>query len=118
MAKIEETDENGVLDPRSTYRKRARRILLARVAAGELEYRCVECKYVPEIPWNVPSRSGDILDADHKNKIWSDLDPANLQWLCRPCHYAKDRSTPKGVSPVGETYGYDYDGYGMEGYAN
>lgn len=100
-----------LLDPRSTYRKRARRILIGLVEAGEREYRCESCGYVPEIPWTVPSRSGDILDADHKNKNWADLDPANLQWLCRKCHYAKDRSTPRGISPVDEDYGYDFETY-------
>lgn len=104
-------DEQEYLDPRSTYRKQARRILIALTEAGEREYRCVDCGHVPEIHYSTPSRSGDILDANHINKRWNDLDPANLEWLCRVCHYAKDRSTEKGVSPVEEDYGYDFEGY-------
>lgn len=113
MSSVEREEEyDDPLDPRSTWRKRARRILLDLVRSGEREYRCVDCGYVPEIPWDQPSRSGDILDADHENKIWSDCDPANLSWRCRKCHYAKDRSTPRGVSPVDLDYGYpDLDEY-------
>lgn len=96
-------------DPRSTYRRRARKILLKLVEEGERVYQCTTCGYVPSIPWNISSRSGDILDANHRNKTLSDLDPANLEWLCRPCHLKADRSTAKGISPVGtmeELMGY------------
>lgn len=103
--------QDDPLDPRSTYRKRARRILISLCEAGERAYVCNECGHIPEIHYSTPSRSGDILDANHINKIWSDLDPANLEWLCRVCHYAKDRSTEKGVSPVEDDYGYCLDDY-------
>jgi rubredoxin len=89
------------LDPRSTWRKRARRVLLM----SEREYRCEKCGFKPE---GEQSRS-NTLDANHKNKIWSDIDLSNLEWLCRTCHWHYDRATAKGVSPIGESYGYgDY----------
>lgn len=102
-------DDERIKDWRSTGRKRARRILLALVEAGEREYVCEECRHVPSIPYTETSRSGDFLDANHKNKDWKDNDPANLEFLCRDCHYKKDRSTAKGVSVVEDTMGYgDY----------
>lgn len=98
-------------DARSTYRRRARAILLKLVEKGEREYCCATCGYIPSIPWNQPSRSGDILDANHRNKILADLDPANLEFLCRVCHLKHDRATEKGVSPIEDTYGYDLEIY-------
>ena len=103
-------DDEDILDARSTGRKRLRKVLLNLVKAGELEYCCNNCGYVPSIPWNVPSRSGDILDANHKNKNWLDCDPVNGEFLCRPCHYEKDRATEKGVAK--EEYNDPY-GYGI-----
>jgi hypothetical protein len=99
-------DDEQIKDARSTGRKRARRLLLALVSAGEREYACESCRHVPNIPYTETSRSGDILDANHKNKNWLDNDPSNLEFLCRPCHYAKDRSTAKGESGLGDEFGY------------
>lgn len=81
-------------DPRSTYRKRARRVLEREVKEGRREFACRGCGWVPEPPL---SRSNN-LDVNHKNKIISDNDPANLEYLCRDCHYEEDRATEKGVS--------------------
>lgn len=101
-------EKADVKDVRSTGRKRARRALeqSGRPYACECEGECgsdacgvhtasdnrVQCGYTPENQ----SRS-DTLDANHKNKNWLDNDPANLEWLCRPCHRALDRRTEKGV---------------------
>jgi hypothetical protein len=41
-----------------------------------------------------------------KTKTGLDNDPANLEFLCRPCHYKKDRATDKGVSAVKDEFGY------------
>jgi hypothetical protein len=106
-------DDERIKDPRSTGRKRARALLLKLVEEGEREYACEYvgedgsiCGYKPSIPYTQKSRSGDILDANHKNKNWLDNDSANLEWLCRPHHYKKDRATEKGVSSVDDEFGY------------
>jgi len=91
-------------DPRSTYRRRARAVLLKLVEEGERKFACEYvipetgevCGWEPD-PTKPIGRSNN-LDANHKNKIISDCDPANLEWLCRPHHYAEDRATEKGVS--------------------
>lgn len=46
------------------------------------------------------------LQANHKNKILSDIDPANLEWLCPSCHKVKDTMTEVGVSIKGDEWGY------------
>jgi hypothetical protein len=48
----------------------------------------------------------ESLEANHINKILSDLDPVNLEWLCKSCHKYADSATAKGVSSVGDEYGY------------
>lgn len=102
-------DIERIKDLRSTGRKRARAILLKLVEEGEREYKCVDCGYIPSIPWTEKSRSGDILDADHENKNWADNDPSNINFRCRKCHYKKDRATDKGVSSVDDEFGYGYE---------
>lgn len=100
------------LDPRSTGRKRARRVLLKLVEQGEREFQC-ECEgdcgthsgLCGWTPKGELSRSNN-LDADHRNKNWLDNDPSNLTWLCRKCHRALDRSTSKGESRIEDEYGY------------
>lgn len=90
-------------DPRSTGRKRGRRVL----EKTDRDYRCEcpggcgskKCSATPEsICGYTPMVQGraDTLDVNHKNKNVLDNDPANLEWLCRPCHRAKDRRTAKG----------------------
>lgn len=46
------------------------------------------------------------LQANHKNKVLSDIDPANLEWLCASCHKEKDSKTEVGVSIKGDEFGY------------
>jgi hypothetical protein len=99
-------DDERIKDARSTGRKRARATLIKLVESGERVYQCESCGYVPSISYTESRRGGDILDANHKNKNWLDNDPANLEFLCRPCHYKKDRATDKGVSAVKDEFGY------------
>lgn len=98
-------DDERIKDPRSTGRKRARAILIKLVEAGERDYCCGECGLIPEKSYKENSRSGG-LDANHKNKNWMDNDPENLEWLCRKCHYEKDRATARGVSAIEDEFGY------------
>lgn len=105
-------------DIRSTGRKRARAVLLKLVEEGEREFKC-ECTenhswHQGVCGWE-PDRTRPLgrdnnLDANHINKNLLDVDPANLEWLCRRCHRAKDRETEKGVSRIEDEFGY------MEGY--
>lgn len=103
------------LDPRSTGRKRARRVLLKEVEQGEREFHCEcneeshdwhgsPCGWVPNP--NKPLGRDNNLDADHRNKNWLDNDPVNLTWLCRKCHRALDRSTGKGETRIEDEWGY------------
>jgi hypothetical protein len=78
------------LDPRSTYRKQARKVL---TKIGR-PFRCAKCGWAPV---GTLDRKNN-LDCNHKNKVLSDLDPSNLEWLCRTCHRAEDRATEKGIS--------------------
>ena len=103
-------ESEGIKDWRSTGRKRGRRTLIRLVAAGERKYACEICDYVPSIPWDQPSRGGDILDCDHRNKDYRDNDPANLRWLCRDCHKREDSQTGVGENPLGP----DQHGYGLD----
>jgi hypothetical protein len=99
-------DDEKIIDRRSTGRKRGRAVLTLLTKSGERDYVCADCGHIPNLPLESSSRSGDFLDCNHKNKNIMDCDPANLEWLCRPCHYKKDRATAKGVSTVEEDYGY------------
>ncbi len=99
-------DDERIRDRRSTGRKRGRAVLIKLVESGERKYCCAECGHVPSTSYKESSRKGDILDCNHKNKNWLDNDPSNLEWLCRSCHYEKDRATAKGVSATEDEYGY------------
>lgn len=91
-------------DPRSTWRKRARKVLLQLVADGERSYHCEYVSESGEVCGWFPgeqSRS-DSLDVNHINKILSDLDPSNLEFLCRVHHLLRDRASGKGVTLHGE----------------
>jgi len=103
-------------DPRSTQRKRARRLLFR---LG-LPYVCNECGKSPiHLPDDAPKhlqlapmsmRTVSQLQANHINKNIHDNDPSNLEWLCPSDHRLKDNLTPKGVSVKGyDDMGYDLD---------
>lgn len=98
-------DDEQIRDRRSTGRKRGRAVLVRLTKSGERTYTCASCGFVPEKGVEESSRSGG-LDCNHINKNWMDCDAANLEWLCRPCHYAKDRATEKGVSSIEDEFGY------------
>lgn len=98
-------DDERIRDKRSTGRKRGRAVLTKLTLAGERSYCCNECGFIPDKGVSESSRTGG-LDCNHKNKNIMDCDPYNLEWLCRKCHYAKDRATAKGVSTVEDDFGY------------
>lgn len=50
------------------------------------------------------------IEANHRNKVLADCDPANGQWLCTSCHKEEDSKTAKGVSRYGDEFGYN-DGF-------
>lgn len=99
-------------DPRSTWRKRARAVLQRQ---GRLEH--CECK--DSHSWHAgrlcgwkpegPTHRGNQLDVNHINKVLSDIDPANLEALCRRCHREKDRRTAKGVAEDQSDFDYGLD---------
>lgn len=103
------------LDPRSTWRKRLRRVLLT---TGR-PYLCEVCgrtskhdgDKVDGVVVYVPDEARfyigiGALQANHRNKELSDIDPANGEWLCASCHKTVDQQTDKGVSLYGDEYGY------------
>lgn len=104
-------NRDEVLDPRSTGRKRARKVLFE----TERPFKCERCGSVPDgvsdageiIDVTKLDRSNN-LDANHKNKDWLDNDPANLEWLCRVCHRKSDRDDFDKEKYV------DEHGYGLE----
>ena len=49
------------------------------------------------------------LQADHLNKVLEDIDPVNGAWKCPSCHKESDAKTAKGVSALGDEYGYGFD---------
>ncbi len=59
----------------------------------------------------MPATSPGIgsLQANHINKVLEDIDPVNGEWLCASCHKEEDSLTEKGVSKVGDEYGYGFD---------
>lgn len=108
-------------DPRSTGRKRARRVLeregfpywCGSTREGEVEPGfCGRSPTVEDAPGgHYPGM--ETLQADHKNKNVLDNDPTNLRWACASCHKESDSRTEKGVSIVGEEYGYETDVLGL-----
>lgn len=115
--------KNNIKDPRSTGRKRARRTLFN----TKRLYACQICGITsrlrpPEAPNNFeefwPLESGlseatllktttkSALQANHINKNVLDNDPANLEWLCPPCHKKKDLTTSVGESVIENEFGY------------
>lgn len=99
-------------DPRSTQRKRARKVLFR---LG-IPYVCNDCEKSPKmLPRDAPRnlelapvylRTITGLQANHINKDIMDNDPVNLEWLCPSCHRIKDNQTAKGVSIKDDEWGY------------
>lgn len=99
-------------DPRSTQRKRARKVLF-RIRRP---FYCVVCGKSPKngLPKDAPRdlELGPIdpnmreLQANHINKNIMDNDPVNLEWLCPLHHKQKDMQTEKGVSLIKDEMGY------------
>lgn len=102
------------LDPRSTQRKRARKILFR----SGIDYVCVDCKCSPErLPPDAPrhlrlalvgKRTVSGLQANHINKVILDNDLVNLEWLCPSCHKKKDKQTKVGESLYEDEHGYSW----------
>lgn len=106
-------------DPRSTQRKRARKVL-------EATGRPYFCGSTSSDMWDEVSADGcgrsnrdeeapggffpamGELQVNHINKNIMDNDPANLQYLCPSCHKEKDQQTEKGVSLVTDEFGYNF----------
>lgn len=88
-----------VRDPRSTGRKRGRKVL--QNSGRPYECECRDSSHVwheGTCGWKPESQSrSETLDVNHKNKNLLDNDPVNLEWLCRRCHKAIDSRTEKGV---------------------
>lgn len=103
-------------DPRSTQRKRARKVLFR---TGR-PFICADenCGRSPKdgLPKDAPKHLelGPIdptmreLQANHINKNIMDNDPVNLEWLCPLHHKRKDMQTEKGVSLVEDEMGYGF----------
>lgn len=111
------------LDPRSTQRKRARKVLFrlgVPYICGSNSMDGSGCGRSPkELPKDAPHDlelapvekqfASVTLQANHVNKNIMDNDPVNLEWLCPSCHRLKDQLTEKGVSIKGENpHGYDF----------
>lgn len=95
------------VDPRSTWRKRARKVL---DSVGRPEW-CENCGRSPtdkEAPGGYYPGMG-TLQVNHKSKVLADIDPANLERLCPSCHKEVDSVSAKGVDPE-----YDRHGYGLD----
>lgn len=111
------------LDPRSTQRKRARKILFREeipYICGAPHYRegAYFCKHSPtKLPENAPQTlelapvgmriDGLALQANHISKDIMDNDLVNLEWLCASCHKLEDSKTGKGVSQKSDPHGYE-----------
>lgn len=103
------------VDPRSTGRKRGRKVLFR---TGR-PYCCANCSKSPvrlppdaprEIDWPKSNRVLEsALQVQHINKNVLDNDPANLKWLCPSCHKLEDSQTEKGVSLIQDEFGYGLD---------
>jgi hypothetical protein len=108
-------------DPRSTYRRRAQRVLrtLGRhyfcgsIGYGDDDYEvnehgCGRSPTLDDAPGGCYPGVG-TLQVNHINKVLEDLDPANLEYLCASCHKEIDQTTEKGVSVIADEFGYGWD---------
>lgn len=121
-------------DPRSTQRKRARKVLFKSgrpyVCEGYIKYDFeneistkVICGKSPKsLPPDAPKdlelapvelRTVTGLQADHENKNIMDNDLANLSWKCPSCHKISDSQTGKLVSTKGDEFNYGLDELGL-----
>ena len=103
------------LDPRSTQRKRARKVLFR---TGR-PYVCEKCGKSPlTLPPDAPKalklapvgmRTVKQIEVNHKNKNIMDNDLANLQYLCSSCHKLTDNKVVKGkaIDDFGFLDGYE-----------
>lgn len=106
-----------VKDPRSTGRKRGRRVLEreglpywcgATRDGGVRDGYCGRSPVDPDAPGgHYPGMSQ--LQVNHLNKNVMDNDPVNLVWACPSCHKKQDSRTEKGVSTKGDEHGYAVD---------
>jgi len=117
MAKAKRVPTKVAKDPRSTQRKRARRILEQRGVPVVCGMRASGtfgedgCGRTPDPNWAHEAYGGVYtgmapLQVDHISKNIMDNDGVNLQYLCASCHRDKDNKTAKGVSRVENEYGY------------
>lgn len=111
-------------DQRSTARKHLRKNLLTAISQGlnKHEYSCFKCGTGPlDLPqstywdanWQITlppldkRKQGVYLDANHKDKDWTNNDAGNGELLCRACHREEDRQTAAGVDPnADDLFGY------------
>jgi hypothetical protein len=116
--------EKEPMDPRSTQRKRARKVLFrlgVPYICGSPHYRPegTWCKRSPtreQLPRDAPKDlelAGEgkqyasvTLQANHISKNIMDNDEYNLEWVCPSCHKIEDSKTEKGVSQKGDLDGY------------
>lgn len=115
------------LDPRSTGRRRGRRVLedigrpywCGSTDDGDVKRESITksdgttvwigCGRSPtdeNAPGGMYPNMG-TLQVNHINKNILDNDPVNLEWLCPSCHKDKDSQTEAGVSVKQNEFGYD-----------
>lgn len=115
-------------DPRSTGRKRGRKVLetigrpywcgstddggiidrvVLRKDGGTVKVGCGRSPTVEDAPGGYYPGMAQ-LEVNHINKDILDNDPVNLEWLCKSCHKNQDNQTEKGVSVKGDEYGYGF----------
>lgn len=104
-------------DPRSTQRKRARRVLertgrpyFCGSTSGNSPdevgpHGCGRSPTLSDAPGGCYPGIG-TLQANHINKNIMDNDPVNLEWLCASCHKEIDQTTEKGESVLDDEFGY------------
>lgn len=91
-------------DPRSTYRRRAQKVL-EREGRPKWCRKCGRSPVDPKAPGGMYPAMG-TLQVQHINKEISDCDPVNLEYLCPSCHKEEDSQTAKGVSLKTDEFGY------------
>lgn len=114
------------VDPRSTQRKRARKLMFAErvpYICGAPSFRSdgnfcgrspIREKLPPDCPQDIDLApewkqfASVTLQCNHINKNIMDNDAVNREWLCPSCHKLEDSKTEKGVSQIkDDPYGYE-----------